>query len=55
MPYPTIADLPEPIRRALPVNAHEICRGAFNSAWAAVAHKYSMQGGVWTRTPLRSA
>jgi len=33
MPYPTVEDLPMPIRAHLPHHAQEIYRGAFNSAW----------------------
>ena len=34
MPYPTIADLPAPVRHTLPAHAQEIYRAAFNNAWA---------------------
>lgn len=37
MPYPSIADLPPPIRHALPEHAQEIYRAAFNNAWARYA------------------
>ena len=33
MPYPTIEDLPESLRRNLPQHAQEIFRAAFNNAW----------------------
>ncbi len=33
MPYPTLADLPDSLRRRLPPHAQAIYRGAFNSAW----------------------
>ncbi len=33
MPYPSIEDLPDPVREYLPPHAQEIYRGAFNSAW----------------------
>lgn len=35
MPYATIAELPLPVRRHLPVHAQEIYRAAFNQAYAA--------------------
>ena len=61
MPYADIADLPAPIRHALPVHAQEIYRAAFNNAWArhpeeAVVHRiawaavkrsYTKRDGVW--------
>jgi cation transport regulator len=34
MPYPSISDLPEPVRAHLPLHAQEIFRAAFNDAWA---------------------
>ncbi len=37
MPYPEIADLPAPVRHALPPHAQEIYRAAFNNAWARYA------------------
>ena len=33
MPYRTIEDLPESVRRHLPRHAQEIYRSAFNNAW----------------------
>lgn len=33
MPYPTIDDLPAPVRDHLPLHACEIYRAAFNAAW----------------------
>ncbi|MBX6376332.1 MAG: ChaB family protein [Acetobacteraceae bacterium] len=33
MPYPSNADLPEPLRRVLPEHAQDIYRAAFNKAW----------------------
>lgn len=35
MPYRCIDDLPESVRRHLPVHAQEIFLAAFNHAWAA--------------------
>lgn len=37
MPYATIADLPESLRRHLPDHAQDIYRAAFNHAYAAHA------------------
>ncbi len=61
MPYPTNADLPAPLRHALPEHGQDIYRAAFNSAWeqygdeetahrvawAAVKRKYRKAGGAW--------
>lgn len=61
MPYATNADLPLPLRRALPEHAQDIYRAAFNSAWeqyggeemahrvawAAVKRKYRKANGSW--------
>ena len=33
MPYISISDLPEPVRRRLPFPAQEIFLAAFNNAW----------------------
>ena len=33
MPYRTNADLPEPVKNALPTHAQDIYRDAFNHAW----------------------
>lgn len=33
MPYDRLAELPPPVRRALPKHAQEIYRAAFNAAW----------------------
>jgi cation transport regulator len=33
MPYETISDLPEPVRKSLPIHAQEIYLAAFNNAW----------------------
>jgi cation transport regulator len=33
MPYSTNAELPPPVRRALPAHAQDIYRAAFNAAW----------------------
>jgi len=33
MPYSTIAELPEPVKKNLPHHAQEIYRAAFNHAW----------------------
>lgn len=70
MPYPTIADLPEPVRHALPAHAQEIYRAAFNNAWvrrggpgeatahriawAAVKRGYRKQGGAWVAAARRA-
>lgn len=35
MPYETNADLPSPVRRALPMHAQDIYREAFNHAFSA--------------------
>lgn len=45
MPYVTIADLPEPVRRHLPRHAQEIYREAFNRAWAQYADPRRRRGG----------
>lgn len=37
MPYASNADLPSPIRHALPAHAQDIYRAAFNSAFASYA------------------
>jgi cation transport regulator len=37
MPYPTIEDLPDGVRRHLPRHAQEIYRSAFNHAWTSHA------------------
>lgn len=65
MPYRRNADLPKPVRNALPAAAQTIFRKAFNSAdaqygeeararrvaWAAVKKKYRKSGaGVWKRS-----
>ncbi len=61
MPYRSILDLPDPVRRTLPEHAQEIYRAAFNHAWpraaeeatahriawAAVKRRYGKLGGVW--------
>jgi cation transport regulator len=39
MPYPTIEDLPPPVRRHLPDHAQEIYRSTFNHAWQSYAHR----------------
>ena len=60
MPYANTAELPEPIRKALPKHAQEIFRAAFNNAyerygpknearafriaWAAVKKSYRKRG-----------
>jgi len=33
MPYMTVAELPEPVRKNLPAHAQEIYMDAFNHAW----------------------
>lgn len=33
MPYHAVADLPDPVKNALPPHAQEIYKDAFNSAW----------------------
>ncbi len=33
MPYITIAELPEPVKKSLPDHAQEIYKDAFNNAW----------------------
>jgi cation transport regulator len=33
MPYKTIGELPEPVKKSLPEHAKEIYREAFNHAW----------------------
>ena len=64
MPYHSNADLPPPVRRALPEHAQDIYRAAFNNAWAeyggadearvhrvawaAVKRSYRKVGGRWT-------
>lgn len=45
MPYATIADLPDPVRRHLPPHAQEIYRAAFNSAWARYARPTERRRG----------
>lgn len=37
MPYESIADLPDAVRKHLPENAQKIYKEAFNSAW----HEYA--------------
>lgn len=32
MPYKTLSDLPEPVKKHLPIHAQEIYRAAFNNA-----------------------
>jgi len=70
MPYATIAELPERIRRHLPAHAQEIYRAAFNAAfqrygpanegrlariaWAAVKRQYMQLAGLWVRRVLRA-
>ncbi|WP_342240809.1 ChaB family protein [Inquilinus sp. OTU3971] len=39
MPYPSIDDLPVPIRSHLPLHAQEIFRSAFNNAWSSYADR----------------
>ena len=39
MPYPSIDDLPEPVRAHLPPHAQEIYRAAFNAAWQTYADR----------------
>ena len=63
MPYDTLDDLPESVRRNLPHHAQEIYRAAYNSAedrygeesrahrvaWSAVENKYEKnESGDWT-------
>ncbi|WP_342239437.1 ChaB family protein [Inquilinus sp. OTU3971] len=43
MPYPSIDDLPWPVRSRLPQHAQEIYRGAFNSAWSEYAARGAEQ------------
>lgn len=45
MPYATVADLPETVRRHLPLHAQEIYRAAFNSAWEQYAHPTERRRG----------
>jgi cation transport regulator len=33
MPYASLAELPDPVRNALPVHAQEIYQSAYNNAW----------------------
>jgi cation transport regulator len=33
MPYESVSDLPEPVRKALPVEAQKIFLAAYNNAW----------------------
>lgn len=39
MPYASIADLPEAVRKHLPPHGQEIYREAFNSAWEQYASR----------------
>lgn len=38
MAYPSLGDLPAPVRRVLPKHAQEIFLEAFNSAWENYGH-----------------
>lgn len=64
MPYKKIEDLPDPLRKKLPVHAQRIYRSAFNNAyihykneviahkvaWNAVKHMYEKsESGSWKR------
>jgi len=63
MPYRSVRDLPESVRKNLPKHAQEIYRKAFNNAdkqykeektahmvaWAAVKKEYVKKGGRWVR------
>jgi len=40
LPYPSIEDLPAPVRAHLPTHAQEIYAAAFNNAWT----EYQAQG-----------
>ncbi len=39
MPYNSIGELPESVRKYLPLHAQEIYRSAFNSAWISYANR----------------
>lgn len=63
MPYRSIKNLPDKVRKNLPKHAQEIYRKAFNNAdkqyknevtahkvaWAAVKKEYAKKGGKWVR------
>ena len=46
MPYDSIAQLPKPVREALPKEAQQIYRKAFNSAWKQYSDPTSRRGGA---------
>jgi len=66
MPYETNADLPDPVRNALPDPAQTIYRKAFNAAlddepdearairiaWAAVKNAYGEKDGKWVKLDM---
>lgn len=63
MPYKSIRDLPDKVRKNLPKHAQEIYMKAFNNAdkqygeekrahmvaWAAVKKEYTKKDGKWVR------
>ncbi len=46
MPYGSIAELPKPVRDALPKRAQQIYRKVFNAAWKEYADPDKRQGGA---------
>jgi cation transport regulator len=44
MPYSTVHDLPEKVRRVLPEHAQEIYLAAFNNAWTEYADRVDRDG-----------
>ena len=46
MPYDSIAELPKPVRDALPKRAQQIYRKVFNAAWQEYADPSKRKGGA---------
>ncbi len=46
MPYRTIAELPDTVKKSLPEHAREIYRDAFNHAWDGYSDPAKRRGGT---------